>query len=769
MSTSFLLLLLLLNDAVLVIAVVLVLAVVAAVVAAAAAELVVLVVTGAVVLVVLVVLVLVGVVWWVPGGMIDLTRSTDCCECSASDIPRTGNELCPSFDPTPSQECKAGMRRAGNTWDAAHRQLMTTSRFAVSLTSRRTEPTLGTLRIFHIGLPFEASCPALCETKFVWRLDGPDGCPAFDDSGVDEVKRTLEESIWDNGQVLLVDIARREGLQLGPNRKMQELMQERNELVLKASSSLTTSNRAEVETRIQDINAYYSRMIEEAARTYPDIGLGAPEPGRGAENGLSLMLAILLTLTVLLVIVLIVIVLYLMRPVTAFSENDQIVIGSPVAPNQDGMKEQDTQMGGKRGWQRGKQYSQSSEWRSDSDWRSSQDQPPKYQIWQGAWSPRQRNWEARYDQVEIRETPATEADRGGSMGSAGLLQAMQKSFTIVQKQDQKLRRILKEKELRTKQFQQYKEDTKKAFAKQVQLYEADIQRLDAEYSTAMETGQVASAQVKALAVNGTPPPPARDPLQAEESWQALWHAVENAEPGLGFLQEAYDAVANSGMVRMAVHGNAAHLSSDSVTQTVRAMAVGPGPAQHVTGAAPLTRDPRQFQQPHFVATANAGASVGQVVSGPPGLGPPQYAPDGAAAFGAGAGSPPGLHHPRPVEADGYGPMEACPSDPYITSPSLVRGPSTTSPHPKRTPIKQQRPMPNIDPTGPSLADKLDQRRAIHPFGLPPGMPQQALGGTAASGAPEDLMASRGPGHPVPTFNLDGEQEIRENDPNLMES
>ena len=234
------------------------------------------------------------------------------------------------------------------------------------------------------------------------------------------------------------------------------------------------------------------------------------------------------------------------------------------------------------------------------------------------------------------------------MGSAGLLQAMQKSFTIVQKQDQKLRRILKEKELRTKQFQQYKEDTKKAFAKQVQLYEADIQRLDAEYSTAMETGQVASAQVKALAVNGTPPPPARDPLQAEESWQALWHAVENAEPGLGFLQEAYDAVANSGMVRMAVHGNAAHLSSDSVTQTVRAMAVGPGPAQHVTGAAPLTRDPRQFQQPHFVATANAGASVGQVVSGPPGLGPPQYAPDGAAAFGAGAGQ--GGTHPGPPQS-----------------------------------------------------------------------------------------------------------------------
>lgn len=324
-------------------------------------------------------------------GMIDLTRSTDCCEslsygggicevecpsegaCAGQDAQtciHSCNELCRSFDPTPSQECKDQCLLSNapcRKYLGCRTPMLTMSNYVCD-DGRWPEANTGCCVSNQVttAIGRNASCPALCETKFVWRLDGPglpwwarysnttvyqctcDGCPAFDDSGVDEVKRTLEESIWDNGQVLLVDIARREGLQLGPNRKMQELMQERNELVLKASSSLTTSNRAEVETRIQDINAYYSRMIEEAARTYPDIGLGAPEPGRGAEAGLSLMLAILLTLTVLLVIVLIVIVLYLMRrrntkqqtPVTAFSENDQIVIGSPVAPNQDGMKEQ---------------------------------------------------------------------------------------------------------------------------------------------------------------------------------------------------------------------------------------------------------------------------------------------------------------------------------------------------------------------------------------------------------------------------------------------
>eukprot|EP00439_Symbiodinium_sp_Y106_P035795 s3368_g4.t1 len=271
-------------------------------------------------------------------GMIDLTRSTDCCEslsygggicevacpsegeCAGQDAQtciHSCNELCPSFDPTPSQECKAGKSLEGamqiarcfidalltckmHTVNAPCRKylgcrtpMLTMSNYVCD-DGRWPEANTGCCVSNQVttAIGRNASCPALCETKFVWRLDGPgalvlarysnttvyqctcDGCPAFDDSGVDEVKRTLEESIWDNGQVLLVDIARREGLQLGPNRKMQELMQERNELVLKASSSLTTSNRAEVETRIRDINAYYSRMIEEAARSYPDIGLG---------------------------------------------------------------------------------------------------------------------------------------------------------------------------------------------------------------------------------------------------------------------------------------------------------------------------------------------------------------------------------------------------------------------------------------------------------------------------------------------------------------
>jgi len=164
------------------------------------------------------------------------------------------------------------------------------------------------------------------------------------------VKKTLEADIWDNGQDLLTDIARREHLKLGPNRQMQELMVRRNELVLEANQAMSTGTRHEVENRIQNINAYYTHLITEAARTYPDEGLDKDtfdslQRKEEESTGLSRILAILLSVTGVVVIVLMLVILVLVRrrrqkeestPVTAFAENQQVVIGSPVPANQHG-------------------------------------------------------------------------------------------------------------------------------------------------------------------------------------------------------------------------------------------------------------------------------------------------------------------------------------------------------------------------------------------------------------------------------------------------
>jgi len=326
-------------------------------------------------------------------GMIELTRSTDCCEsltygggicdvtcpseqlCASQDAQtciHSCNELCPALDPSPDEDCKAKCLLTSapcRPYLGCRTPMLTMSNY-VCEDGRWPEASTGCCAPAQAQQNWngvEASCPSLCETKKVWRLDGPglpwwgrysnstvyqctcDGCPAQDEASLEEVKKSLEESIWDNGQVLLVDIARREGLKFGPNRRMQELMVERNQLVLEESALLSPENRAQVETKIQDINTYYSRLIAEAAREYPDTGLPAEDDQRGREQGgLSLILAILLTLAVLMVIVLIVIVLFLMKrrkaalnsPVTNFTQNEQIVIGSPVPSSQRGPKDE---------------------------------------------------------------------------------------------------------------------------------------------------------------------------------------------------------------------------------------------------------------------------------------------------------------------------------------------------------------------------------------------------------------------------------------------
>lgn len=199
-------------------------------------------------------------------------------------------------------------------------------------------------------------CPSLCETKLMYRVDNPgipwwatrsqtvvyqctcDGCPALED--VSQVKQTVEENIWDNGQDLLVDVARREGLKLGPNRKMQELMMERNEKIVEASKGITPSNRQEVETRIKNINTYYTHQITQAAREYGDDGSQLNVFKQREEEMLnqSAALAGLLAGALGMVVVLIVVVLLLVRrrrreqdtPVTVIGQNETVVIGSPV-------------------------------------------------------------------------------------------------------------------------------------------------------------------------------------------------------------------------------------------------------------------------------------------------------------------------------------------------------------------------------------------------------------------------------------------------------
>lgn len=138
------------------------------------------------------------------------------------------------------------------------------------------------------------SCPRLCESQRTWRLDRKrqkgspwwarwhqgdgmvaqctcHGCPESMESMASTLQWTVKEDLWENGQRMLLDIARREGLLWGPTRRMQELMLQRNEEILRAlEESKVASYRFDLDETIHQINRRYSDGIIHAARYFDD-------------------------------------------------------------------------------------------------------------------------------------------------------------------------------------------------------------------------------------------------------------------------------------------------------------------------------------------------------------------------------------------------------------------------------------------------------------------------------------------------------------------
>jgi len=218
-------------------------------------------------------------------------------------------------------------------------------------------------------------CPRLCETQQIWRLDRPSGSPWWASwptgpgrrggmvmqctcggcphapEGREKLYRTLEGRVWDLGQVMLVDIARREGLRLGPNLRMQELMLQRNQEILTFLESERARGAPEEEQlgRIEEINENYAKQITIAARTYPDDGEGYGRRRRDKTKDEEFRLAslIIIVATIFLCTGCIVLSIFavarkLMRrptstPVEEFAvPTEQVVIGQPVPNNSAG-------------------------------------------------------------------------------------------------------------------------------------------------------------------------------------------------------------------------------------------------------------------------------------------------------------------------------------------------------------------------------------------------------------------------------------------------
>lgn len=302
------------------------------------------------------------------GGVCDTVCPSEslCMSQDAQTCIKNCQDICATLTPSPSQAC---LQQCVGSGSSCQQYLGCDTPSNVDYTcddGRSPDGSTGCCMDNTTGL---IGCPRLCETQNVWRLDqsngapwwarwdnaqGPvyqctcRGCPPPTSLGSSQVTETLAQSLWDNGQVMLVDIARREGLQLGPNTKMQELMLRRNSEVQRVIQTFGPSSLRKVKQLTADINTRYTKLITDAAHAAPDDGGGKEKPYTAAREAAEKDFQTRTVFTVVIAVCSAVIVLTIgvatycilkrrakqttSTPILAF-ENETVVVGNPVAPS----------------------------------------------------------------------------------------------------------------------------------------------------------------------------------------------------------------------------------------------------------------------------------------------------------------------------------------------------------------------------------------------------------------------------------------------------
>lgn len=300
------------------------------------------------------------------GGVcnVECLSEADCNTPDAQTCIHSCQLHCPANDLVPSRDC---MQQCLSSYSPCHRykscrppshpgHVCDDGRWPEGSTGCCVSSLTGRLR-----------CPTLCETQRIWRLDAPSsvpvwlrqhggagiiaqctcgGCPTSDLEANMTIAQAVEGALWDNGQVLLVDIARREGLDLGPNRQMQELMAQRNDEIIQASQDYGPLPNEVTEAKIIEINDRYTSLITAAAHEYPDddYQTQADDSSSKTDRVITRLPFVVVACTLLIVCSIAVSTICLIKRRTAVSnrviqlsqESPEVVIGNPVAPGSSG-------------------------------------------------------------------------------------------------------------------------------------------------------------------------------------------------------------------------------------------------------------------------------------------------------------------------------------------------------------------------------------------------------------------------------------------------
>ena len=161
-------------------------------------------------------------------------------------------------------------------------------------------------------------------------------------------------------------------------------------------------------------------------------------------------------------------------------------------------------------------------------------------------SPRSRQEQAqppRYDQVQVEDKVGIAPDGAhpwqattqAAARTSTATQAVQRELTAARKADARLRRLASERELRARQWEQFKVNQKKNFIRQKRQFQEDIEKLDGELQLTAEQGQAAAERMKLIVLQGVEAVkvPEAAPDADDMEWEQMISEEARAAPPAG--------------------------------------------------------------------------------------------------------------------------------------------------------------------------------------------------------------------------------------------
>ena len=160
------------------------------------------------------------------------------------------------------------------------------------------------------------------------------------------------------------------------------------------------------------------------------------------------------------------------------------------------------------------------------------------------------------DQKDADVTPSFQQPMQAGQ-SCDVMRAIQKSLSNARKADQRVRKLLQDKQLKEAQWKKFGKEMKDNNEKEFRKYTKDLEKIDDDMEHVLQQGQEATELVKKLATQGLAALQRPAPMEEDgrSSWDELLAAKVPCSPDVddGFLREALKAAAQATGMHTVTH------------------------------------------------------------------------------------------------------------------------------------------------------------------------------------------------------------------------